>query len=60
MNVIQFLAIKLHQGPVFIDGMVNSTEVVEDEFLDGRVKSVVAPETINAVRQQILSDLNLS
>ena len=24
----QFLAIKLHQGPVFIDGMVNSTKVV--------------------------------
>ena len=27
-NVIQFFAMKLHQGPVFIDGMVNSTEVV--------------------------------
>ena len=28
MNLIQFLAMKLHQGPVFINGMVNSTELV--------------------------------
>ena len=28
MNLIQFLAMKLHKGPVFIDGMVKSTEVV--------------------------------
>ena len=28
VNIIQFLAMKLHQGPVFIDYMVNSTEVV--------------------------------
>ena len=28
MNLIQFLAMKLHQGPVFIDGMLNSTEIV--------------------------------
>ena len=28
MNLIQFLAMKLHQKPVFIDGMVNSTVVV--------------------------------
>ena len=28
MNLIQFLAMKLRQGPVFIDGVVNSTEVV--------------------------------
>ena len=27
MNLIQFLAMKLHQGPVFIDGMENSSEV---------------------------------
>ena len=48
---------KLHQGPVFIDGMVNSTEVVyslHDEFREGRPKSVVVPETIDAVRQLIL------
>ena len=49
MNLIQFLAMKLHQGPVFIGGMVNSTEVV-DEFREGRPKSVVVPETIDAVR----------
>ena len=28
MNLIQFLAMKLHQGPVFIDVMENLTEVV--------------------------------
>ena len=28
MNLIQLLAMKLPQGPVFIDGMVNLTEVV--------------------------------
>ena len=28
MNLIQFSVMKLHQGPVFIDGMINSTEVV--------------------------------
>ena len=28
MNLIQFLAMKLHQGSVFIDGMENSPEVV--------------------------------
>ena len=26
MNLINFLTLKFHQGPVFIDGMVNSTE----------------------------------
>ena len=40
---------KLHQGPVFIDGMVNSTEIIGP-------KSVVVPETIDAVRQLILQD----
>ena len=28
MNLIQFMAKKLHQGPVLIDSMVNSTEIV--------------------------------
>ena len=48
MNLIQFLALKLYQGPVFIDGTVNATEVV--------VHSVVVPENIDAVRQLILQD----
>ena len=56
MNLIQFLAMKLYQGPVFIDGMVNSTEVVQDEFREGRPKSVVVLETIDAVIQLILPD----
>ena len=50
---------KLHQGPGFIDGMVNSTEDVvhsKDEFHESRPKSVVVPETIEAVRQLILQD----
>ena len=55
MNLIQLLAMKLHWRPVFIDGMMNSTEVV-DEFRGGRPKSVVVPETIDAVRQLILQD----
>ena len=57
MNLIKFLAMKLHQGPVFIDGMVNSTEVVvhtKDEFREGRLNSVVVPETIDTVCQLIL------
>ena len=53
MNFIQFSAMKLHQGPVFIDGMVNSSEV---EFREDRPKSVVVPETIDAVHQLILQD----
>ena len=28
MKLIQFLTIKLHQGPMFFDGILNSTEVV--------------------------------
>ena len=28
INLIQFLAMKLRQGPVFIDSIVNSIEVV--------------------------------
>ena len=42
---------KLHQGPVFIDGIVNS-----NEFREGLPKSVVVPATIDAVRQLILQD----
>ena len=37
--------------------MVNSTE---DEFREGRPKSVVVPETIDAVRQLIFQDLGIS
>ena len=44
--MIQFLAMKLHQGPVFIDGMV-----WYDEYREGRPKSLVVAETIDAVCQ---------
>ena len=50
---------KFHQGPVFIDGTANSTEVrssLQDEFREGRPNSVVVLETIDAVRQLILQD----
>ena len=56
MNLIQFLAMKLHQGP-FIDGMLNSTDFV-DEFREGRRKSFV--ETIAAVCQLILQDRDVT
>ena len=41
MNITQFLAIKLHQGPVFINRGRSS---LQDEFREGRLKSVVVPE----------------
>ena len=52
MNLIQLLVIKLHPEPVFIDGKVNSIEVV----VHSKTKSVVVPETIDAGRQLILED----
>ena len=50
MNLIKFLAMKLHQGPVFI----------QDEFREGSPKSVVVPETIDVVRQLILQDRHVT
>ena len=50
---------KLHQGPAFIDGMVKFNQgrsSLQDEFREGRSKSVVVPKTIYAVRQLILQD----
>ena len=52
MDLIQFLTTKLHQGPVFIDGMV--------KFREGRTKSVVVPVTTDAVRQLILQDRHVT
>ena len=61
MNLINFLAMKLHQGPVFINFMVNSTDSsLQDEFRKGRPKSVVVLETVNAVRQLILQDRHVT
>ena len=51
MNLIQFLALKLHQGPVFNDGMMNSPQY---EFREGHLKSVVVLENIDSARQLIL------
>ena len=52
MNYIQFLAMKLHQGPVFIDGDCNrGCSSLQDEFHEGCPESVVVPEIIDAVRQ---------
>ena len=50
---------KLHQGPVFIDGMVNSTEVVvhsKTNFVQVVQNQLFFPETIDAVCQLILQD----
>ena len=46
MNLIQFLATKLHQGPVFVDGeFKRGRSSLQDEFHEDRLKSVVVPET---------------
>ena len=61
MNLIQFVAMKPHQGPVFIDGMVNSSEVIvhsKTNSVEGRPKSVVVPEIIDAEAQLILQTAN--
>ena len=55
MNLIQFLKMKLHQGPVFID-----CSSLQDEFFEGLPKSVVNTETIDAVRQLILQDRHVT
>ena len=56
MNFIKFLAMKLHQGPVFIDGLGNKTElVVQHEF-----REVVVAKTIDAVHQLILQDRHVT
>ena len=50
---------KLHQGSMFIDGMVNSTKVIvhsKTNFVKVIPKSVVVPESIDAMRQLILPD----
>lgn len=43
MTLISFLAMKLHQEPVFMDGMVNSIVI---EFPEGRPKSVTVSKTV--------------
>ena len=63
MNLIQFLAMKLLQGPLFIDGIFEfnrGRSSLQDEFCEGRPKSVVVPETIDAVRQLILQDRHVT
>ena len=61
MNLIQFLAMKLHQGPMFIDGMVNSSEVVvhsKTNPVEGCPKSVAVPETIADIAKCKTCDLS--
>ena len=50
------MAIKLHQEPVF--NRYRSS--LQDEFREGRPKSVVVPETIDAVCQLILQDCHVT
>ena len=59
MSLIKFLAIKLYQGPVFID-VSRDRSSLQDEFCEGRPKSVVVSETIDAVRHLILQDRHVT
>ena len=56
MNFIQFLAMKLYQGPVYrwYGEFKRGCSSHQDEFREGRPNLVVVPETIDAVRQLIL------
>lgn len=58
MNSNHFLAKKLYQESVFVDGLRNSIDAysVKDEFREGRPKSVVTPENIDSVCELILQD----
>ena len=63
MNLIQFLAMKLHQGPVFIDmygEFKRDCSLLQDDFREGRSKLVVVPETIDSTRQLILQDRHVT
>ena len=62
MDLIQFLAMKLQPGPVFINGMMNSTKVVVHSKTNfGKaVQNQNVPETIDAVGQLILQDHHLA
>ena len=56
MTLLQLLAMYFHQSPLFIDNLVNSTEVVVHFRMNClKVVSFVL-ETIDAVRQLILQD----
>ena len=57
MNLIKFLAMMLHQGP----GEFNrGRSSLQNEFGEGRPKSVVVPQTIDAMRQLILQDRHVT
>ena len=63
MNIIPFLAMKLHQRPVFIDSMVNSTEVVvhsKTNFVKAVQNQLLFRKTIDAVRQLMLQDRHVT
>ena len=57
MNLIQFLAMKLHR---WYGEFNRGRSSLQDEFLEGRPKSVVVPETIDAVRQLILQERHVT
>lgn len=59
MNLIQFLAMKLQQGTsvyLWYGKFNRGPSSLQSEFLEGRLKSVVVPESIDSVRQRILRD----
>ena len=59
MNLIKFLAMKLHQGPVYCE-FNRGRSSLQHEFREGCPKSVVVPKTIDAVRQLILQDCHVT
>ena len=57
MNLIQFSAMKLHEGPVFINGMLSSTEVVvpsKPNFMKVVHNQLLFRKPFEAARQLIL------
>ena len=57
MNLIQFVALKLHSW----HGEFNrGRSSLQDEFREGRSKSVVVPKTIDAVLQLISQDRHVT
>ena len=63
MNLIKFLAMKLHQEPVFIDGMLNSTEVVvhsKTDFVKVVQNQLLFRKPLLGVRQLILQDRHVT
>ena len=60
MNLIQFLAMKLKDHCLWYGKFNRGHSSLQQEFRKGRQKSVVVPETIDAVHQLILQDRHVT